>query len=938
MKLTLLFFSSVLLVLPCHASIDDSQSLLLIYSYHPNFATTTKIYDGLMSQIAPLKLDIDIEFMDSKTLYTEKSVANFHQSLSHKIRNKQPYDYIVTSDDNALIYALEHQNDLFANTPIVFLGVNNIELAKQQNHNPFATGIVEAASFEKNVTLGKTLFPDADTIHVITDGTTSGKADMKKLALIQERHPELNWNIIDLSEQTWNDLALSLPALNPRKSFALLISAYRDKEDVPLNFEDSLQLIVENTTLPIIHPYEHGMGDGVLGGVMISHKQQAIEAGKMIVALTQGQSIADIPVLETSPNVPIFDIRELVKHSVNRSSLPPRSQVRFEQPTFAERYSYEIIFALLGVLALMGGYLRNRYTRSKQLKASERKLRIILDSIDSFIYLKDSAGHYLFANEFLRKEFDLSLSEVIGKTDFDLYEPEIAKRIVSIDREVIDNKSKYSNDEYYWYKGAEQIIHTTKVPLVDDNMDVYALCGISIDITKTKRHQKLLEQAAYYDPLTGLPNRLRFVERLMETMQKCQQSNLKVCMGFFDLDGFKVINDQFGHDVGDEVLKVIISKVHQHIDTDKMEMARLGGDEFYILSQYCTANPRQFDDILEIIKQPVEVRGQLISITASVGVTSYPQPNDIQPEQFFRQAEQALFLAKSLGKNRIEYYGIDSQSGQEEARKQQLSMALRNNEFVLFYQPKVSLTTGEVVGVEALIRWVEPEQGLLAPAAFLPDIESLGLIKQMDDWVIETALKQAESWYKSGLAIPVSVNVSNVYFRQTDIDLILSKKLAKFPQLPASLLEIEIVETGVLDNLTNVASIIESCKRLDIRFSLDDFGTGYSSLTYLQQLPVHTLKVDKSFVIDMLNNQKDLNILEGILGFCKAFQLTSVAEGVETLEHGTKLKAMGYDVAQGYGIARPMPVSEIVNWIAQWTPPSEWDLPTIDGSKSNLFR
>ncbi len=918
--LTLCVFGSLLFILPSYASTNNSERLLLIYSYHPNFATTTKVYDGLMSQIDGLELDVDVEFMDSKVLYTAESMANFHQSLSYKIRNKEPYDYIVTSDDNALLYVLDHQNDLFANTPIIFLGVNNKELAKQQNDNPLVTGIIEAASFEKNVTLGKKLFPDADTIHLLTDGTTSGKADLQKLALIQEHFPELNWNTVDLSKYTWNEFAKSLSTITTQNGFGLLISAYRDKQEVPLSFDSSLELIVKNTALPILHPYEHGMGDGVLGGVMISHRQQAIEAGKVVVALTQGSLIADIPVLETSPNVPIFDVRELEKHSVNQSFLPPQSQVMFEKPSFAKRYSYEIIIALLILLMLMGGYLLNRHVRNKELKAGERKLRVILDNIDSHIYLKGLDGRYLFANEALRKEFGLTLSELIGKTDFDLFEQDIAEQITSVDKKVIESNHKYSNDETYGHGDAEKIVSTTKVPLVNENMSVYALCGVSVDITRRKRRQKLLEQAAYYDELTGLPNRLKFVERLTKAMRKSQKSNENIYMGFFDLDGFKSINDQFGHKAGNEVLRIIMGRVHQQIDANKMEMARIGGDEFYILNQCCKAELSQFDDILDIVKEPIEVQGEIISITASGGVTNCYQVGDVQPEQLFRHAEQALFFAKSHGKNRIEYHDIDGKAKQEEERKQYISKALSNNEFVLYFQPKVSLITGELVGAEALIRWEHPEEGLLPPAAFLPEIESLGLIKQLDDWVLEVALKHAESWYKLGLVIPVSVNLSNVYFRQAGIDKILSKKLAQFPKLPTWMLEIEIVETGLLDNLTDVASIIESCKRLDIRFSLDDFGTGYSSLTYLQQLPVHTLKVDKSFVMDMLDNQTDLNILEGILGFCKAFELTSVAEGVETIEHAKKLKTMGYEVAQGYGIARPMPVSELYHWIAQWKP------------------
>ncbi|WP_242506684.1 sensor domain-containing protein [Vibrio vulnificus] len=576
----------------------------------------------------------------------------------------------------------------------------------------------------------------------------------------------------------------------------------------------------------------------------------------------------------------------------------------------------------------MGGNIAYRHRTNKVLAASEKKLRDILDSIEIHVYLKDSNGRYLFANHHFRKQLSLGLPEVIGKTDNDLFGVNVGSKITAIDNKVIQSKERYVRDESHWsiINDRQEVARIKKVPLFDSSNNVYALCGVSVDLTEQRHHQKLLEQAAYNDPLTGLPNRLQFIDKLTQAMNDCHGNEGGVLhLACFDLDNFKHVNDSLGHDAGDTALKTLLNRVHQQIDNECMEVARFGGDEFYVLF-HCDNPEHKIEVILDLIKAPVEINDSVLSVTVSAGVTRYPQEGEVEPEQLFRQSEQALFAAKSQGKNQIVYNVPESKDSNDVLRKERFLTAFAKNEFTLFYQPKVSLETGEVIGVEALVRWLHPEEGTLTPGAFLPELESLGLVKTLDDWVLDTAIHQISLWKQEGIVLPVSVNLSSEYFRQANLVEKLSAKLKGYPNDIAALLEIEIVETYELDNLNRVAELIRSCRELNVKFSLDDFGTGYSSLTYLQQLPVDTLKVDRSFVINMLTDQKDENIVEGILGFCKAFKLTAVAEGVETVEHGKKLKEMGYQVAQGFGIARPIPEVSLVYWLNSWTPPDEWEV------------
>lgn len=928
LAIAVLLFSS-LTYATAETEVQAPKRLLLIYSYHPTFQTTDKVFQGLKSGLdeSGIRVDIDIEYMDSKSLYDENTVNNFYTTLKYKLSNKMEYDFIVTADDNALMFALKYQDELFPSIPITFLGVNNIELAKAQNDNPLVTGVIEAVTLDATIDIILSAFPERKDIFVVSDGTTTGKTDTAKLLRFFRNYPSIHWHLLDLADLNWAEFKVKLNQIDSASSTILLLSAYRDKNASSFTFNDSLNYIVENTQAPIFHPYEHGMGNGVFGGVVISHKRQGYEAGRLISMYLNGNDIATVSVVESSPNIPIFDDQQLIKYGVSDSQLPSGAEIRFEKPNTFEFYNIEIMILLLVVVMLLIVHIFIRYQNGKNLEASEKKLSLILDSIDAYIFLKDVGGKYLFANKLTREQFGLSLQQMIGKSDFDLYDQDMAEKIVEIDQQVFKYKHRYSKDETFWREDwqSQQDVKTTKIPLINKNSEVYALCGVSLDITAQKRHERLLEQAIFYDSLTGVPNRLVFMDRLVQAICKSEENNSSLYVAFFDIDDFKNVNKLYGHEFGDIVIKNVINRAKEILRKGCV-IARLGGDEFYLLFESNSNGKEEVELVLDCISEPFEINGKQIVVTAGAGVTSYPQDIPLEPEHLMRQAEQALYVAKSHGVNHIHNFNGYASHQQSSDRFKELLTAFSSQELVLYYQPKVSLTTGCLVGVEALIRWNHPEEGLLSPADFLPDLERYNLIKKLDDWVIDNVLTQVNTWYKNGSNIPVSINVSHAYFRQRNIAQLVQNKLFQFPGLPPSLIEMEIVETNALENLTEVANTIRACNELGISFSLDDFGTGYSSLTYLQQLPVSTLKVDRSFVINMLNSPTDMSILEGILGLCRAFDMTAVAEGVETLEHGRKLKKMGYHVAQGYGIARPMPQEQLLDWIDGWVPPKEWNI------------
>jgi EAL domain-containing protein (putative c-di-GMP-specific phosphodiesterase class I) len=312
--------------------------------------------------------------------------------------------------------------------------------------------------------------------------------------------------------------------------------------------------------------------------------------------------------------------------------------------------------------------------------------------------------------------------------------------------------------------------------------------------------------------------------------------------------------------------------------------------------------------------------------SASIGVTFYPQDQEVDVDQLLRQADQAMYQAKLAGKNRYHVFDAakDSSVRVHHESLDRLRLAHTRREFVLYYQPKVNMLSGQVIGAEALIRWQHPEKGLLAPASFLSIIEDNPLAVDVGEWVIDAVLTQMAVWHAVGLDLPVSVNIGARQLQHADFMERVLAILAGHKQISPAFLELEVLETSALPNMAQVSQVIENCAKIGVKFALDDFGTGYSSLTYLKRLRVAQLKIDQSFVRDMLDDPDDMAILEGVIGLAAAFKQQVIAEGVETIAHGTLLLQLGCELAQGYGIARPMPPEQLPAWAANWQPDAAW--------------
>jgi len=464
--------------------------------------------------------------------------------------------------------------------------------------------------------------------------------------------------------------------------------------------------------------------------------------------------------------------------------------------------------------------------------------------------------------------------------------------------------------------------------LLDENDDVMNYVGVFSDITQSKQQQEKLSFMAHYDVLTGLPNRALFTDRFYQAIAHSKRTGSQLAVCFLDLDSFKPVNDNYGHEVGDLLLIEVAKRIKANI-REEDTVSRQGGDEFALLLNNIDSYEQcqqTLERIHDSLARPYLIDDHSHTVTASSGVTLYPT-DDGDIDTLLRHADQAMYQAKLAGKHRYHLFNpeIDRQTIDKSHQLDEIENALRNNEFTLYYQPKVNMVTGHVFGVEALIRWNHPEKGLVPPLNFLPMIEDTLLEIALGNWVINSALTQLNDWQQRGLTLEVSINISSNHLLSENFYSQLDSAIKIYPDLDPSYIQLEILESSALGDLNAIGDILKSCQTgFGVNIALDDFGTGYSSLTHLRNLPTNTVKIDQSFVRDMLDDPSDYAIIEGIIGLANSFNRQSIAEGVETIEHGLMLIALGCDQAQGYILAKPMPAEDFVEWLNNYEPYKEW--------------
>ena len=429
------------------------------------------------------------------------------------------------------------------------------------------------------------------------------------------------------------------------------------------------------------------------------------------------------------------------------------------------------------------------------------------------------------------------------------------------------------------------------------------------DVTERQRAEATIVHQAFHDSLTGLANRSLFDRKLAEALDKTKQNDNKLAVMFFDLDRFKTINDTLGHAVGDRLLKEVVSRLSNCV-REGDTLSRWGGDEFTLLLPFV----RGLEDasevakrILQALQAPFKIEEHELHVTSSIGIAVYPDHGK-DSETLLKNADAALYKAKDKGRNNFQHYHQTLNSQNEKLLKleNRLRYALKEKEFALYFQPIVDVTTGKIAKVETLLRWKHPQLGLISPGVFIPLAEENGLIVQIGEWVLKQACLQNKAWHEMGFKnLQISVNLSPRQFQAYDLAANVINILQQTKLNPA-FLELEITETVTMQNGKIVKQILNEFKQLGISLAMDDFGTGYSSLSYLKEYPFSTLKIDRSFIQDSLENPEDREIIKAIINLGKGLNISIVAEGIETNESKDFLQSLGCRFMQGYYFSRPL--------------------------------
>ncbi len=574
--------------------------------------------------------------------------------------------------------------------------------------------------------------------------------------------------------------------------------------------------------------------------------------------------------------------------------------------------------------------ITERYQAQEEIRQTRNFLQSMIDHLPVAVFVKEAhpgeLGRFRLWNNASVELFGLSTEQVLGKTVYDLFPPEQAEDLNQQDQAVLQARKVLDipEEQVETPKLGRRILHTVKVPLSDRHHHTEYLLCICEDITQRKQAEKQLRHHAFYDILTNLPNRALFLDRLAMAIERVKhQPQERFAVLFLDLDNFKRVNDSLGHQIGDQLLMAIARRLEDclsSVDT----LARLGGDEFIILLERING----IKDAIQMARQihhqltfPFNLSGHEVFTNASIGIT-LSTPNYKRPEELLRNADLAMYRAKEMGKGGYAVFDavMHRKAVERLHLETQLRRALELEELQVYYQPIVSLGTGEVMGFEALVRWLNPYQGFISPTRFIPVAEETGLIAKIGQWVMGEACRQVQAWHQQFPQfhnLTVSVNLSSQQLREPDLLQQIDRILAA-TGLPGHCLKLEITESLLIENSETALKVLREIRAKNVQLSLDDFGTGYSSLSYLHRFPIDYLKIDRSFVHRLQKNHGNTAIIKAILRLSQALELKAIAEGIETVFQLEAMKALGCDYGQGYLFSKPLNaqrVEEFLNMI-----------------------
>lgn len=565
---------------------------------------------------------------------------------------------------------------------------------------------------------------------------------------------------------------------------------------------------------------------------------------------------------------------------------------------------------------------RSQHSLQRAVRDSSERLAQVIDAVPAMISATDLQGRFLFMNAYQAELMGIDSSSVAGSDATEILGAETGARSRALDQLVWRNSRSTGSfeDEVTDRAGERRVFLTTKSPLKSASNHTIGVVTSSIDITNRKAAERHLQYMAHHDSVTGLPNRNFLSERMRQEIARACRGDRRFALHMIDLDGFKCVNDVMGHSIGDHLLAEVAARLLT-IKRYGYVVARFGGDEFAFLQTNLSDNEAAAGlatEICALIRAPIVLQGNRAAVTASIGIAIHPA-DGANNEDLLRHADLAMYQAKGDGGDRHQFYAGDMnlRAQQAAALDAELRLAIEREAFVLHYQPQIRLVSGDTIGVEALVRWRKPDGSLVSPAGFLPRAEENGMILTISEMVLRAACKQAAAWRRDGFPVlRMSVNLSPNQFREQTLPLRVAQILNE-TKLDPHLLELELTENILMHDIDEVIVQLQQLSNLGVAISIDDFGTGFSSLSYVKRLPVDRLKIDQSFIRDVVSDTSDRAIVAAIVTLAHSLRMEVVAEGVETVEQLEYVRGAGCDAVQGYYCGRPMAATHFKDFIVR---------------------
>lgn len=955
----LVFLMSLFMVMlrPSHAG-EEELNILILHSYHNGFLWTDTIQEGIEKNLVSTEKNIVYytEYLDWKRFQDVGNIQMSYEHYKYKYRNTR-IDVIITSDDAALDFALKYREELFSDAPIVFSGIFEERAQNILHANDNITGVIEEVDPVNTMKYAININPNINKVYLICEKTESGIA-IENMLINTLRNNFSNLEVVSLSNESLEDIETIVQTVEPNS--ILFMGAYnRDQSGKHFGSEILVGRISKSSKVPLYTVYDYMFGTGAIGGSLLSGHLQGENAAKLAAEILSGIQANDLTIISKEKSfTPQFDYLQLQRFNVSEERLPKNAELIHKKLSFFQQYRFFVniaigilAFLLILVIALYGNIIRRKKSETllvnknqevtdlyETVSASEEELRQQYDEISS---IKDSLAkseeRYRLAAEgskdalwdwdILKGKMHLSTRwyELLGykmtadrsvkiwqdkihPEDFEFAVGEMNKHLKKkTDYYMVEHRIRTSTGDYKWFLARGKAVWNL-------NDEAVRFAGSMTDITERKQNDIIVEQLAYYDTLTGLPNRVQAIEIIELVILDERKKHQKNALLFIDIDNFKYINDTFGHFFGDKILIRVADKIKTLI-SDRVKVARLGGDEFivFILDTNFEEVESYAKNILTLFNQNIEIDSIINYVTVSIGVSIYPDHASSYNE-LMQYADTAMYKAKAAGKTRYEFFDatVHKELLERVMLEGELRKAVNKKEFILHYQPQIDTHTGKIRGVEALIRWISPEYGLISPGKFIPIAEETGQIIEIGNFVLKSAAEFSKRLSAMGFDdLLVSVNVSINQMKEkrfTDKFMQIMKDCGVEPDR----LVLEITESVLIESFDEIRDKLKLLRDKGFKIALDDFGKGYSSLTYLKRLPISTLKIDKAFIDDILIDDTGKALTISIIEIAHQLGLNVIAEGVEVREQFEFLSQNNCDTIQGYYFSRPIVEEELL--------------------------